>query len=135
MFHPHTGAAETERGKESTSAAPKGDFCPTAAPLQRAWNLGSSAAVRSHLDGLVGAGDEGDEEAEDHVDEEADEGVQVDLAEEPHQVTVLLHLGEGDEHIVPVDEREEALRHHGKGAELGWDKATVSPPVPSTAGL
>ena len=74
-----------------------------------------------HLDGLVGAGDEGDEEAEDHVDEEADEGVQVDLAEEPHQVAVLLHFGEGNEHIVPVDEGEEALGHHGKGSELGWE--------------
>lgn len=74
-----------------------------------------------HLNGFVGAGDEGDEEAEDHVDEEADEGVEVDLAEEPDQIAVLLHLGEGDEHIVPVDEGEEALGYHGKGAELGWE--------------
>lgn len=66
-----------------------------------------------YLDGLVRSGDEGDEQRQDHVDEERDEGVQVDLAEEPHQRAAHLHLGERHKHVVTVDEGEQALRHHG----------------------
>lgn len=61
------------------------------------------------LDGVIGVGDEGDEEAEDHVDEEGDEGVEVDPAEGPHQLALLLHVLEGGEHVVPVDQREQTL--------------------------
>ena len=58
------------------------------------------------LDGVIGACDERDEEAEHHVDEQADEGVQVELREEPHQAAAALlrlHGREGHEHVIPVD--------------------------------
>lgn len=73
------------------------------------------------LDGVVGSSDERDEEAQHHVDEEADEGVEVELGEEPDEAApalLSLHCGERHEHVVPVDEREQALRHHGQRAKL-----------------
>lgn len=74
--------------------------------------------TNSNLDGLVGSCDEGNEQRQHHVYEEGDEGVEVDLAEQPHQRAGLLHLGERHKHVVAVDEGEEALGHHGQGAEL-----------------
>lgn len=62
-----------------------------------------------HLDGLVGSCNEGDEQRQHHVYEEGDEGVQVHLAEQPHQRAGLLHLSERHKHVVAVDEGEEAL--------------------------
>lgn len=59
--------------------------------------------------GVVGSGDECDEEGQHHVDEEGDEGVEVDLAEDPHQRAAPLHLSERDEHVVSVDQRKQAL--------------------------
>lgn len=59
------------------------------------------------LDGVIGAGDECNEEAQHHVDEEADEGVEVQLGEEPHQAAVTLlglHGRERHKHVVSVDE-------------------------------
>lgn len=70
------------------------------------------------FDGLVSAGDERDEQRQDHVDEERDEGVQVDLAEQPHQGAAVLHFSKRHEHVVPVNQGEEALRHHGQRPEL-----------------
>ena len=78
------------------------------------------------LDGVIGAGDERDEEAQHHVDEEADEGVEVELGEEPDEAAAALlglHRCERHEHVIPVDEREEALRHHGQRAELWPDRS------------
>lgn len=74
--------------------------------------------VKRHLDGLVGVGDEADEEAEHHVDEEGDEGVEVDAAEQPHHVRLVPHLLEGGVHVIAVDQREEALRHLVQRPEL-----------------
>jgi len=73
------------------------------------------------LDSVVGAGDECDEETQHNVDEEADEGVEVELREEPHQATATLlglHGCKRHEHVVPVDEGEQALGNHGQRAEL-----------------
>ena len=74
--------------------------------------------AQTDLDGLVGVSNESDEEAEHHVDEEGDEGVEVKSAEQPHHVALVSHLQEGGVHVVPVDEREEALCHLGKRPEL-----------------
>ena len=74
--------------------------------------------MKAYHNGVVGSGDERDEEGQHHVDEQRDKGVKVDLAEDPHQRAALLHLGERYKHVVSVDQREEALRHHGQGAEL-----------------
>ena len=74
--------------------------------------------TRTDLDGLVGVSDESDEEAEHHVDEEGDEGVEVEPAEEPHHVAPVSHLQEGGVHVVPIDEGEEALRHLVESSEL-----------------
>ena len=82
---------------------------------------GGAGGPAADLDGVVGAGDERDEEAEHHVDEQADEGVQVELGEQPDQAAAALlrlHRRERHEHVIAVDEREEALGHHGQRAEL-----------------
>lgn len=71
----------------------------------------------ANLDGVIGTSDECNEEAEHHVDEKTDEGVEVELGEEPDEAAAALlrlHRCECHEHVVPVDEREQALRHHGK---------------------
>lgn len=72
----------------------------------------------SHLDGGVGVGDDGDEKAEDHVDEERYEGVEVDPAENPDKAALLGHVLKGGEHVVPVDEGEQALRHRVQRPKL-----------------
>lgn len=64
------------------------------------------------LDRLVGSCDESDKQRQDHVDKQGDEGVEVDLAEHPHQSAALLHLRERHKHVIPIYEGEEALRHH-----------------------
>lgn len=75
-------------------------------------------STTGHLDGAVGVGDDGDEKAEDHVDEERYEAVEVDPAEDPNQAALLLHVLEGGEHVVPVDQREQTLRHRVQRPEL-----------------
>lgn len=73
---------------------------------------------QKYLDGLVGVGDEGDEERQNHVDEEGDEGVEVRPAEEPHQLVLVLQLGEGGEHVIAVHEGEQAFGHSTQALEL-----------------
>lgn len=65
--------------------------------------------MKLYHDGVVGSSDECDEEGQHHVDKEGDEGVKVDLAEDPHQCAALLHLRERHKHVVAVDQREQAL--------------------------
>lgn len=74
--------------------------------------------LRAYHNRVVGSSDECNEEGQHHVDEEWDEGVKVDLAEDPHQCPTLFHLRKRHKHVVAVDQREEALRHHGQRAEL-----------------
>ena len=74
--------------------------------------------MKAYHNGVVGSGDECDEEGQNHVDEEGNEGVKVHLAEDPHQCAALLHLSKRYKHVVSVDQREQALRHRGQGAEL-----------------
>ena len=75
----------------------------------------ASAGIRclycTYLDGFVGVYDDGHEEVEDQVDEEADEGIQVDAAVEPDEAKLGRGLdnSEGDEHVVTIHEREERL--------------------------
>lgn len=69
-------------------------------------------------DGVISSGDECDEEWQHHVDEEGNEGVKVDLAEGPHQRAAVLHLSECYKHVVSIDQRKQALWHHGQGAKL-----------------
>lgn len=73
---------------------------------------------QADFDGFVGVGDESDEQAEHHVDEERDEGVEVESAEQPHHVAFVSHPQKGAKHVVPVDEREEALCHFVKCSKL-----------------
>lgn len=76
------------------------------------------SGYRTDLDGLVGVGDERDEEAEHHVDEDGDEGVEVEPAEKPHRVTLVSHPQEGVVHVVAIDERKEARHHFGRCSKL-----------------
>lgn len=69
----------------------------------------SCTQYQLYLDGLIGPRDEGNKQREHHVDEEGDEGVQVHLTKKPHQCARLLHLRERHEHVITVNEREEAL--------------------------
>lgn len=75
-----------------------------------------------NLDGVIGVCNEGDEEAEDHVDEEWNEGVEVDPAENPHEHAFLLHVLEGGEHVVSINEWEQTLWHRIQGPELKQKK-------------
>lgn len=72
----------------------------------------------TNLDGLVGVGDESDEEAQHHVDEERDEGVEIEPAEKPDHVALVSHLEEGSIHVVPIDQWEQTLAHLCKWPEL-----------------
>lgn len=65
--------------------------------------------------------DKRDEEAEDHVDEEQDEGVEVESAEEPHQVARSPYVLEGVEDI-STDDGEQALGHGVQSLELWTQK-------------
>lgn len=69
-------------------------------------------------DGVVGSGDERDEERQHHVDEERDEGVEIELTEHPHQRPALLQLREGGKHVVSINERKQTLGHRRERAEL-----------------
>lgn len=71
-----------------------------------------------YLDGLIGVCDQGYEEAEHHVDKERDKSVQVNTTEQPHQVTLLLHVLKGGEHVISVDQGKQALGHRVQGTEL-----------------
>lgn len=77
----------------------------------------------THLDGLVGVSDEGDEEWQHHVDEQGDEGVEVPPAEEPHQHVRVLQLSKGGEHVVAVQQGEQTLGHATQALELGDNTA------------
>lgn len=70
------------------------------------------------LYGLICVRYKSDEEAENHVDEKGDEGVKVYSTEEPHHVDLIIHVQKGGIHVIPVDEREEALRHFVQCPEL-----------------
>lgn len=72
----------------------------------------------AYLDGLIGISNEGDEERQHHVDEQRDEGVEVRPAEEPHQNIFVLQLGEGGEHVVSVQQREQTLCHTTQALKL-----------------
>ncbi len=74
--------------------------------------------MKPYHNGVVGSRDECNEEGQHHVDEEGDKGVEVDLAEDPHQRAAVLHLSKRYKHVVPVDQRKQALWHHGQGAKL-----------------
>lgn len=74
--------------------------------------------TQADLDGFVGVSDESDEQAEQHVDEKRDEGVEVESAEKPHHVAFVFHPQKGAEHVVPIYEREETLCHFVKRSKL-----------------
>ena len=65
----------------------------------------------SYLNCIIGVHDDGQEERQDDVDEEGDEGVEVDPGEPPDDGVLGGSRGEGGVHVIPVDEGEEAL--HG----------------------
>lgn len=80
--------------------------------------LAKTKPRQKYLDGLIGVGDEGDEKRQHHVDEQGDEGVEVGPAEEPHQSVFVLQLGEGGEHVVAVQQGEEALCYTTQALKL-----------------
>ena len=74
--------------------------------------------MSQYLNGFIGVRDEGDEQTENHVDEQGHKGVQVDTAVEPHHVALHLHVFERGEHVISVDQGEQALGHGVQCAEL-----------------
>ena len=78
--------------------------------------------------------DNGDAQREDHVDEEADVGVEVDPGEDPDDVlgrdpVVRLHQVERSEHVVSVEEGEERLHGYPEGGELAVVGREDEPPT------
>lgn len=72
----------------------------------------------TNFDGFIGVGDESNEQAENHVNEQGDEGVEVEPAEEPNHVAVVSSFQKGGVHVIPVNEGEEAFCHFAQCAEL-----------------
>ena len=63
------------------------------------------------FDDFVGVHDDGDEEGEHNIDEEADERVKVDSAVDPHRHGLVYgDTTEGSKHVITIDEREKAFR-------------------------
>lgn len=81
-------------------------------------NMSCHVNSKADLDGLVCVCDEGNEQTEHHVNEEREEGVEVEPAEQPHHVSLLSHLLESGVQVITVDQREQALRHLVQGPEL-----------------
>ena len=72
----------------------------------------------THVERLIGVRDETNEHTEDHVDEEGDEQVEVDLAEDPEGKGRLWHLLVSHVHVISIEEGEEALRGDTEVCEL-----------------
>ena len=68
-----------------------------------------SPGTTPHLDSLVSITDDSNEQAEHHIDEQRNEGVQVKLAENPHSITLCVHLSKSHEHVISIDQREHAF--------------------------
>lgn len=74
--------------------------------------------TQTDLDGLICVGNEHNEQAEHHVDEEGGEGVKIDSAEKPNHVAFLPYVQKGGVHVVPVNERKQAFGHFIKRPKL-----------------
>ena len=61
------------------------------------------AAVSSYLNSLVRITDDTNEQAENHVNEERNKRIEVDLAENPGGVALSIHLSKRHEHVVTID--------------------------------
>lgn len=79
-----------------------------------------------YLNGFIGVCNERDEQTEDHVDEQGHKGVEVETTVEPHQVAFLLHVFKGREHVVAIDQGEQALGHSVQCAELKENNGETS---------
>lgn len=75
---------------------------------------------RANLYGLIGIHDDGYEQAEDDIDEERNEGVEIDAGEPPHHRVFAGSGGEGGKHVIPIDEGVEALHGWRESPEL-WE--------------
>ena len=53
-----------------------------------------------------------------YIDEEGNEDIEVDLGEDPGREGHQVHLNVRVEHVVPVEEGEQALRRGGRVHEL-----------------
>ena len=71
-----------------------------------------------HLQSLVGVHDDGDEDAEYDVDEEADKEVEIDTTVPPHPAVDVTHRCKRREDVVAVDKAEQTLGRCRHAAEL-----------------
>ncbi len=67
--------------------------------------------------------DEGNEQAEYHIDEEADERVKIDATVDPHNYALIGHFSEGGKHIVTINKAIHTLDCYVQCSEL--DKRTT----------
>lgn len=82
----------------------------------------------AYLDLFIGLEDDGDKDIEYDVDEEGDEEVEEDAAKDVDAEALLRpDNGEGDEHVVSINEREKALQGGDKRAELHVIRANDDP--------
>ena len=58
---------------------------------------------------LISIRDERDEDRENHINEESNEDVKVDLGEDISSSGFLGHLAVSGKHVVSIDEREETF--------------------------
>ena len=76
----------------------------------------------THLESFVGVRDDADEQAEHNVNEQANERVQVDLAENPHSQVGVGQFCERHVHVIPIDQRVQTLGSDGYCPELQGHK-------------
>lgn len=79
------------------------------------------------FDDLIGVHDDGDKEGKNNIDEEADEGVEIDSGVNPDGEGVGGYRGEGGEHVVTIDQGEETFRGRHQGLELKMIRAQDDP--------
>lgn len=68
-----------------------------------------AANTGTYLNGVIRICNKCNKKAENHIYEKADEGIQVQTAEQPHQDALLLDLSKGGKHVITVDQGKQAF--------------------------
>ena len=72
-------------------------------------NNNKCALINYNLESLISVHDDGDEDAENDVDKQTDEEVEVEAAVPPHQTVYVAHRRKRREDVVAVNKTEQTL--------------------------
>ena len=76
------------------------------------------SSTPTYVECLIGVWDERDEDREDHIDEQRNEDIEVDLGENPGSIRWIRHHDIGVVHVITIDKGEETLRGDARSSEL-----------------